>query len=339
MTPTPAAPLPAPELILAPLRGYTDAVFRNVFCRHFSGLNRAVAPFIPTVSGPRVRPGLLSDLQPAQNPCLPVTPQIIGKSAEDFLLVARALSDLGYQTVNWNLGCPFPMVMKKGRGCGLLPHPEKIDAFLDRVHAAIAIHVSVKLRLGRIDADEVFDVLPVLNRYPLSEIILHPRTARQMYGGRPDLDRFAAAAAESNHPVVYNGDINTAGDFRRLRNRLPEIHRWMLGRGVLVDPFLPAAVDGREPQNDRRADRFRAFHDDLLEGYRQRLSGPGHLLDRMKGFWKYFGLGFEDGRRTAKQIHRCKALQRYIELVESFFDTGPAWVGLPDGASIDQRIA
>jgi tRNA-dihydrouridine synthase len=297
---------------------------------------RAVAPFIPTVSGPKVRPNLLADLLPEQNRRLPVTPQIIGKSADDFIRVAQAISDLGYKAVNWNLGCPFPMVMKKGRGCGLLPHPDKVDAFLERVCGALPMRVSVKLRLGRVDADEVFEILPVLNRYPLSEVVLHPRTARQMYGGRPDLDRFAAAAVESVHPVVYNGDINTVGDFRRLRHRLPGICRWMLGRGVLVDPFLPGAIGDTEPPNDERTGRFRAFHDDLIEGYRQRLSGPGHLLDRMKGFWKYFGIGFDGGRRTAKQIHRCKGIQRYTELVESFFDAGPAWKGLPDGASIDQ---
>jgi tRNA-dihydrouridine synthase len=328
-----------PTLILAPLRGYSDAVFRNAFCRHLSGFHRAVAPFVPTVSGPRVRPGLLADLLPDNNRLLSVTPQIIGKNAEDFLLVARALADLGYDQVNWNLGCPFPMVMKKGRGCGLLPHPEKIDAFLERVHAADRIRISVKVRLGRIDPDEIFDVLPVLNRYPLSEIILHPRTAAQMYGGRPDWVRFSAAAAESAHPVVYNGDINTVGDFCRASRRFPGIDRWMIGRGVLVDPFLPSAIGGAPPPENERLERFRAFHDDLVEGYRRRLSGPGHLLDRMKGFWKYIGIGFEGGRRAAKQIHRCKGIQRYNELVEAFFDAGPTWLGLPDEASIDQRMA
>ncbi len=329
---------PAPTLVLAPLRGYTDAVFRNAFCRHFSGFDRAVAPFIPTVSGPRVRQALLSDLLPEKNRLLSVVPQIIGKSADDFIRVARALADLGYEEVNWNLGCPFPMVMKKGRGCGLLPHPDKIDAFLDRIHSALSMRFSVKLRLGRIDPDEIFDVLPVLNGYPLAEIVLHPRTARQMYGGRPDLGRFAAAAAESAHPVVYNGDINTAKDFVRLSRRLSGIGRWMIGRGVLVDPLLPAAVAGRIEPDDDRARRLRDFHDTLVDGYRRRLSGPGHLLDRMKGFWKYFGIGFAGGRRAAKTIHRCRKMARYTELVEEFFDAGPKWVGLSEGASIDEEM-
>jgi len=328
----------APTLILAPLKGYTDAVFRNAFCRHFSGFHRAVAPFVPTVSGPKVRPGLLADLLPDDNRLLSVTPQIIGKTAEDFLLVARALADRGYDQVNWNLGCPFPMVMKKGRGCGLLPHPEKIDAFLERVHAADGLRVSVKLRLGRVDPDEIFDVLPVLNRYPLSEIVLHPRTAGQMYGGRPDWVRFSSAAAEAAHPLVYNGDINTVGDFQRLSRRFSGIGRWMIGRGVLVDPFLPSAIGGAPPARNERVERFRAFHDDLVEGYRRRLSGPGHLLDRMKGFWKYFGIGFAGGRRAAKQIHRCRQMERYAALAEAFFDSGPAWTGLPDGACIDEKI-
>ena len=298
-----------------------------------------MAPFIPTVSGPRVRPGLLSDLAPEKNRHLPVTPQIIGKTAEDFILVARALADLGYGEVNWNLGCPFPMVMKKGRGCGLMPHPDRIDAFLETVVTALPMRLSVKIRLGRIDPDEIFDLLPVLNRYPLSEVIVHPRTARQMYGGRPDWTRFAAAAAESVHPVVYNGDLNTAGDFQALAAQFPQIGRWMIGRGVLVDPQLAEAVGGGHQQAGRRIERFRAFHDDLVEGYRRRLSGPGHLLDRMKGYWKYFGIGFEGGRMVAKKIHRCREIKRYAELVDRFFDGEPRWIGLSAQARIDEKTA
>jgi len=328
----------SPPLILAPLKGYTDAVFRDAFSRHFGGVDRAVAPFIPTVSGPRVRAGLLSDLLPEKNRHIAVTPQIIGKSAGDFVLVARALFDLGYGELNWNLGCPFPMVMKKGRGCGLLPHPEKIDAFLEEVLSAVPIRLSVKLRLGRVDPDEIFQVLPVLNRYPLAEIILHPRTAGQMYGGRPDRLRFASVLAESTHPVVYNGDINTAADFRRLAERFPGVCGWMLGRGILVDPHLARAIRSRRHRIDRRTERFRAFHDDLIEGYRSKLSGPGHLLDRMKGFWKYFGIGFDGGRQIAKKIHRCRAMDVYTDLVARFFDAGPKWIGLSDGESIDDKI-
>jgi tRNA-dihydrouridine synthase len=160
-----------------------------------------------------------------------------------------------------------------------------------------------------------------------------------MYGGRPALDRFAAAAAASVHPVVYNGDINTAGDFRCAAARFPEINRWMIGRGVLADLQVAEKIRGKNCGGDHGATRFRGFHDDLVEGYRHRLSGPGHLLDRMKGFWQYLAIGFEGGKKTAKKIHRCRQMSRYTELVERFFDAKPEWRGFPDGMSLEEHRA
>ena len=110
------------------------------------------------------------------------------------------------------------------------------------MESGLPIRLSVKLRLGRIDPDEIFANLPVLNRYPLAEVIVHPRTAGQMYGGRPDDLRFAAVLAESKHPVVYNGDINTLGDFFRREEQFANIAAWMSGRGILVEPHLAAAI-------------------------------------------------------------------------------------------------
>ncbi len=101
---------------------------------------------------------------------MPIVPQIIGNNHENFIPLARQLSDLGYKTVNWNLGCPFPMVAKKQRGSGLLPYPDKIDNFLEKTVPAIPNQLSIKIRLGRKTPDELVKLLPIFNRYPLQEI-------------------------------------------------------------------------------------------------------------------------------------------------------------------------
>jgi tRNA-dihydrouridine synthase len=99
----------------------------------------------------------------------------------------------------------------------------------------------------------------------------------------------------------------------------------MVGRGALTDPFLPAAIKtGADPGADR-VRRFQAFYDDLFERTRTRLSGPGHLLDRMKGYWTYFAAAFTDGERLAKQIHRTFQLPRYVDTVERFFREEAVW--------------
>jgi tRNA-dihydrouridine synthase len=309
-----------PKLILAPLKGFTDAVFRKAFAAHFTGFDAAVAPFITAAAPGRVTDKLLRDLLPAENAGgLPIVPQILGNDPEGFIDLARRLAELGYAEVNWNLGCPFRPVTKKRRGAGLLPFPAAVDEFLDRVLPALPLRLSIKLRLGRSRADEILHLMPVLNRYPLAELVIHPRTARQMYSGPPDLEAFAACLAASRHPVVYNGDITDPAGFRALSARFPSASGWMIGRGALADPFLPEAIKRGQIASRGSLEAFKAFYDELFGRYGERLCGPRHLLDRMKGFWTYFGKGFQEGGGIEKRVHRIFNLPRYVETVERFF--------------------
>jgi tRNA-dihydrouridine synthase len=314
------APRQPPTVYLAPLKGFTDAVFRNTFTAHFGGFDGAVAPFITAVPADRLKDGHLNDVLPQNNGSLRLIPQILGNSAADFVFLARRLHRLGYDEVNWNLGCPFRPVAKKKRGAGLLPFPEQVDEFLDQTLRALPGRLSIKMRLGRSSPDEIFRLLPILERYPLSAVIIHPRTGRQMYGGQPDLDTFAACLAMTRHRVVYNGDINDPAGFARLRARFPQIGCWMIGRGALSDPFLPSLIASGANDVADRIGKFKAFYEELFARYQERLSGPGHLLGRMKGFWKYFAPGFVNGRDVEKRIHRSFRLPHYLETVERFFE-------------------
>jgi len=314
-------------LYLAPLRGFTEYIYRNAFARHFGGFDVAVAPFIPTMTAARFKKTHLKDVLPENNHAMPVIPQIIGNNPEDFIPLAKRLFDLGYGTVNWNLGCPFPMVAKKQRGSGLLPHPQKIEAFLEATLPAIPNRLSVKVRLGRKKTDEILTLLPIFNQYPLDEVIVHPRTGKQMYDGQPNLDMFEKCLEACAHTTVYNGDINDLATFKGFSKRFKTVERWMIGRGALVNPFLPAAIKSGQDSATDKVEVFRAFYDDLFEQYCQVFHGPGHLLDRMKGFWTYFSRSFKDSRKIKKKIHHTHKLDRYLKIVEQFFEEEAQWNG------------
>lgn len=316
----------APRLVLAPLQGFTDAVFRTTFAEHFKGFDAALAPFIPTMPAERTHDRHFRDLLPERNQRLRIEPQILGNHADNFIHVSRRLGDMGYPDVNWNLGCPFRPVTKKRRGAGLLPFPEQVGEFLEQVLPAIPGRLSVKLRLGLNSPLEILKLLPVLNSYPLRAIIIHPRTARQMYTGQPDLDAFHLCLKASRHPVVYNGDIVSLPKFNEISTRFTGVDGWMIGRGALSDPFLPEAITSGADAACAKVQRFRAFYEDLFGRYREALSGPGHLLDRMKGFWTYFGVHFQNGVALCKRIHRTYDLPRYLELVSRFFEEDAQWV-------------
>lgn len=314
---------------LAPMRGFTDAIYRNTLDELFGGIDVMVAPFISSVKGMRIKPKLLKDVLPENNRRRSLIPQILGKSAEEFIVLAQALYDLGYGTINWNLGCPYAMVAKKQRGSGLLPYPERIDAFIETVLSAIPNRLSVKVRLGRFQRKELFGLMPIFNRYPLTEIIIHPRTGVQMYTGNVDLDAFQTCARRSVHPVVYNGDIVSLNSFLEVKQKIPHPSAWMIGRGVLANPFLPEIIKSGRTTIVNPMERFRKFHDRLYDRYAERLSGPSHLLQRMKGLWGYLARHLEGGDQLLKQIRKATKIDVYQVTVNRYFDQGGSWKPAP----------
>lgn len=314
-----------PILILAPLQGFTDVTFRNVYAKHFCGLDAALAPFISTMGQQRLKPSRLRDVDPCLNRILPVTPQILGNVAEDFVFLANRLADMGHNLVNWNLGCPHSKIAKKGRGSGLLLFPEKIDALLDRIILDIPMALSVKIRLGRKSKEEIHDLITVFDRHDLDHIILHPRTGIQMYQGTADHDAFGAAMAQSRHTFVYNGDITDIRAFKKVKNRFPGISRFMIGRGILANPFLPEDITAVPGDPGKRLARLQAFHDELLAAYSSIISGPGHLTGRMKGFWNYLGPSFKNHKKPVKAILKSTSLPAYTRNVAQFFAEQPVF--------------
>ncbi len=314
------------QLTLAPIKGFTEAPYRNTAAAFFEGFDAAMAPFVVTIQGRKYPLSHLKDLLPENNHSWPVVPQILSNHPEGFIKLAGRLHDLGYDTVNWNLGCPFPRVAKKNRGSGLLPAPERIDRFLEEVLDAIPNRLSIKTRIGRFDAEEMERLMPVFNRYPLAELIIHPRTGVQMYAGEPDLAVFAVCLELSKNPVVYNGDIYTVSNFTALAERFESVSRWMLGRGALADPFLPGAIKGFVSADTEKIEIIRQFHDRLFEAYKQVLSGPSHLGDKMKGFWLYLSRSFKDGHKILKKIQKTRKTAHYSGVVNRFFDNEPQWI-------------
>jgi tRNA-dihydrouridine synthase len=321
-------------LHLAPLQGVTNRIFRNAYFRHFVGFDSAIAPFILAVHTSRPRSSHFKDLLPGpaessfddetralegvgSRVCL--VPQIIGNDAAVFAETARLLADLGYREINWNLGCPYPMVANKLRGSGLLPFPDRIAAVLDLACGIPGISISVKLRLGRSDPDDIIRLMPVLNEHPLEKVIIHPRVGTQMYRGVPDLEGFAHAAELCRHTLVYNGDITDSASYGSLAARFADIDEWMIGRGAVSNPFLAEEIRSGGAIVNREA-RLRAWHDDLYQSYRSVLSGSSHVLDKMKEIWTYLGVPVPGARKRLERIARATTLEAYEIAVAEMLD-------------------
>lgn len=307
-------------IYLAPIQGITDRIFRSIYPEFFKGIDAAMAPFISTSKRKKVETVIFRELLPELNTGLPVVPQILSRDPEDFIPLADRLHEMGYRTVNWNLGCPFPVVVKKGKGSGMLCHPDRIEQFLDTTIPAIKISLTIKLRLGLASPEEILTLIPIFNRYPIEEIIIHPRTGRQMYDGEVDLETFSESLKLSKHPVVYNGDIDSFEKFQMLAERFPSIEKWMIGRGILRDPFLAERISlGVDRPHNEKIEIIRSFHDRLFDEYSKIMSGPGHLTDRMKGIWFYLADFFDDSAKIRKEINKSWGIEHYLDSVKRIF--------------------
>lgn len=296
--------------------------------------NPGTVPNPPQVlASPQIAP---AQIAPAEKPPAlppPLVPQLLGNDPACFVETSRVLAAAGYREVNWNLGCPYSMVANKFRGSGLLPHPERIERFLEGVFSAGDIPaVSVKIRLGRASSAEWHAFMPVLNRYPLASVTIHARIGAQLYRGSVDLEEYARAAASCAHPVVYNGDIVDLASFRLAERAFPGASGYMIGRGALADPFLPARIRASlagarapsaqvpMPPAPGSAEWLAAvarFHDDLFSRYRSVLSGPAHVLDKMKEVWTYLAPSLPRKKRELAALSLVRGFDDYRRAVDS----------------------
>lgn len=310
-----------PVIYLAPLQGTTDRIYRNLFPLYFRGVDLAIAPFVSSSKKMKPDNRLLRDFAPERNTGLPTIPQILGSDPDDFAMLANRLFEIGYGTVNWNIGCPFRMVVKKGRGAGILCYPDRVESFLERAMPALKPRLSIKLRIGLKYADDVLELLPIFNRFELEELIIHPRTGVQMYEGDVDLDMFEQCLQQSRHRMVYNGDIASSAGLAGLAKRFGSVNRWMIGRGLIGNPFLAEEIKTNTVKPfPEKIKIMKAFHDHLFAEYSQMLSGPAHITNKMKEVWTYMANFFEDREKVRKKINKTHHPDHYTDAVSTIFN-------------------
>lgn len=299
-------------IISSPLQGFTTFRFRNAFQKFFGGVDVFYAPYIRLNGKFVIKPGYQRDLQLKNNQTTHVIPQVMTNNADEFIFVTKYVQSLGYKELNWNLGCPYPMVTNKGMGSGLICDPNKIDHILDRVHTETDITVSMKMRMGYETNDEILGVFPILEKYPIKNVGIHARIGKQLYKGGVDLDAFQKCVESTSLKLYYNGDITSVEGFRKMEDRFPTIDHWMLGRGLIADPFLPSMIkaDTVEYPNNRM-EVFSKYHDTLFYQFEEKLKGEKHVIMKMLSYWEYFSTTFENPTKVVKMIKKCKTFDAY----------------------------
>lgn len=290
------------EYYFAPMEGVTTVQYRRVHAQMFPGADRYYSPFVSPTAEHLFTPRELRELGPENNAGVPLVPQLLTKNADDFLWAAAGLADMGYMEVDLNLGCPSATVTAKGKGSAMLRSPEGLEAFLDAVFANAEVPVSVKTRIGWSSPAEFPRLLGIFNAYPIAELILHCRTAKEMYSGAPHYEALELAARESRAPVCFNGSLFTVEDCAAFSARYPAQERVMLGRGAARDPALFRRLKGGPPAS---REELGEFHRALYAAYKADY-GTLNGMRRMKELWNYLFERFEGGEELRKKMMRTK---------------------------------
>ena len=314
------------KFYFAPLEGITGYIYRNAYHDLFDcGIDKYFTPFIAVSQNGLTKTRELEDLSAEHNKGMKTIPQLLGNSGAEVNHYLHRLFEMGYEEVNLNIGCPYPTVVTKKKGAGLLADTSVLKKFLDGAFENPPVKISVKTRIGMERAEEFEEILDVYNQYPLSELIVHPRVREDFYRNHPCLNAFAYALKKSRAPVCYNGDIFTIQDYQMIKERFPELNRIMLGRGLLANPGLLLKI---LTETTIKKEEWKTFHDRLYHDYSKIMSGDKNTLFKMKELWNYFQFLFGERDRHIKKIRKAKNFGEYEAAVNALFAQCPF---IPDG--------
>ena len=297
----------------APLQGYTDDVYRRIHHELMGGIQTYYTPFL-RMEGGGVRSKVMRDIRPEFNEGVPVVPQIIVKSMKEFDFLTAIVEEKGYTRVDINMGCPFPLQAKHGRGSGLLAHVDIIEEMAKAIAAKSQLKFSVKMRLGWENANEWRPVLDILNSTQLEQITLHPRIGTQQYKGSVRMEVFEEFYKLCNHPLIYNGDVTSVDDIRKLEEMYPKLAGVMIGRGLLARPSLALEyASGVELSWEKRRSLLLDFHDRMKAHYETTANSETQVHSRLRLFWEY--MEEELGRKAYKKIMKAGNLKNYLAAI------------------------
>ncbi len=312
------------------MEGITGRVYRQVHHRFFPGIDKYYTPFLSVTRDLKLKGRDKKELDPAENPDIFLVPQFLGNNPEAFRKGIQYAGKLGYSEININLGCPSKTVTAKKKGSGLLDEPELLTRLLDGVFEETELNssgrssnpdrkmqISIKTRLGVSDPEEVFSLLEIYNRYPISELTIHPRVRDEGYQGRVHLDYFEECLRRSENPVCYNGDIRTVRDYEQIAEKYPEVHAVMIGRGLVGNPALVREIRGGDSLT---AEELKLFHDSILKSFMEAFQGDEYVSIRhMLELWSFMKENFPDSDRLIHKLYKTKRLSEYRAAADRVF--------------------
>ena len=302
------------KLYFAPMEGITSYTYRNAHNEMFGGCDVYYAPFISPSENERISERHFRDILPENNKNITLMPQTLTNRADYFLMFQAQAKKIGYEEVNFNLGCPSGTVVKKGKGSGFLKEPEKVDAFLDEIFSKDNGKISVKTRLGYYDGEEMEKLTEIYNKYQMTELIIHARVREALYKGEPDVVSFKKAYESSKNKVCFNGNVFAKEDYENIVNEYKDLESVMIGRGAISNPAIFREIKGGAKLENKELAEFTCL---LADRYMQVLKSQVFTLRKLKEIWVYILWNFPNDKKFSKAIMKTNSLDDFIKIIKN----------------------
>ena len=251
-SPMPKDMLKLKSVILAPLEGITDELYRELILNHYPDWDLLFTDFyrIPR-HGNKTKKKLIDHIGTR----ILNTPDFFNKTVVQVLTssndaIEQTCQDLNELKVQWldlNAGCPMRRVIYHKGGSYLLSDLDELKSIVSRLRKNFPHFLTVKIRIGLKDDKNFYEILRMLEGEGVDAITLHGRLQSQLYAGTADWNYIAKATDILKIPLIGNGDIWKASDAFKMYN-LTNCHSIMIGRPAMRAPWLAHLI--KENKNE-----------------------------------------------------------------------------------------
>ncbi|MCB4790585.1 MAG: tRNA dihydrouridine synthase DusB [Elusimicrobia bacterium] len=303
------------NLMLAPMAGVTDSVFRLLAKEGGAGLVCAEMLSSNALSYNDKKTRKMLNLSEEEHP---VSVQIFGSNPGVMAEAAKIVEDSGAAVVDINFGCPVNKVIKTGAGASLLKNQKLMCDILEKVISVVKIPVTVKTRTGNLLNENLApQIIKLCQETGVSAVIIHGRAAEFMHSGAPDLKAIKEAVAVAKIPIIGNGGIydeKSAFEFMDATG----CSGIMVGRAAIGDPHIFNRIEYyfrngevlKSPSWELRAEYLKRHAKLSMDYYGGKIG-----IIRLRKLAPYYLKGLPNATRIRERFNHIENLYQLDELL------------------------